>query len=93
MDQDTDNNNKIEVRLDRLFTLLEETLLVRKEDKEYRERHSEEHRFLRSLIEEHEYSTQFKRELVKKITAGGLWALIIAISSSIMFSIKQWLVA
>ena len=83
----------VEAKLDRLLTLIEETLVVRKEDKEYREKHSEEHRFLRTLIEESEYSKQFKRELVKKITTGGLWALIVAIGSSIIFSIKQWLLA
>lgn len=86
-------DTKVEDKLDRLILLIEETLVVRKEDKEYRERHSEEHRFLRVLIEEREYSNQFRRELIKKITTGGIWALIVAIGSSLAFTIKQWLMS
>ena len=84
-------DNTIEEKLDRLLTLIEETLVVRKEDKEYRQKHAEEHSFLRTLIEDAEYSKQFKRELTKKLVSGGIWALIVAIGSSLAFTIKHWI--
>lgn len=82
---------RLEERMDKLLVLVEETLIQKKEDKEYRERHRDEHTFLRTLIEEHEANAQFKRALIQKIISGGVWALIVALGGAVMFSVKAWL--
>lgn len=80
-----------EDKLDELLLLVRETLTVKKEDKEYREKHAEEHRFLRALIEERQASTAFKRAIAQKVISGGVWAIVVGIVGAILFTVKAWL--
>lgn len=87
-----DNNQEVvDQKLDRLLLLIEETLVEKQKDKEYREQHAEEHRFLRTLIEEKEVNTKFKRALLQNLANAGMWALIVATGSAITFTVKAWL--
>ena len=75
--------------LDKLIVLVEKTLIEKESDKNYREKHSEEHRFLRTLIRESELKAERNRLLVQRLLNGGAWAVVVAVFTSLWFTIKS----
>lgn len=82
-----------EDRIERLIELVEATLIDRQVDKEYREIHAEEHRFLRVLMKESEARTAFWISVANKVVSGGVWALIVGVFGAILFSAKYYLLS
>ncbi len=84
-------NDQQEEKLDRLLDLIKETVVEKKTDKEYREAHSEEHRYLRAMIKRQEANAEFKRSVAQKVISGGVWACIVSIFFASVFTIKSYL--
>lgn len=79
-----------EDKLDKLLELVEKTIIEKEKDKQYRELHTEEHRFLRTLIAAQEAKIEMRREILKKVIAGGVWGVMIAVMASLGFTAKAW---
>ncbi len=81
---------KQEEKLDKLIELITETVAVRQIDKEYREVHSEEHRYLRAMIKRQEANAEFKRSIAQKVISGGVWACIVSVFFAVVFTVKSY---
>ena len=77
--------------IDKLIELVEQSIVVKKEDREYRDRHAEEHRFLRALIKKAEAEADDLRAIKARIVGGSIWAIVLVIVGSLVFTAKAHL--
>lgn len=74
-----------------LLHLIEEMLAVKVVDNKTEERHNEEHRFLRKLIEREEVKRSFWISVANRVVSGGAWSFVVAVTAAVIFSIKEGL--
>ncbi len=78
-----------EDKLSEIITLLNS--LADKKDKESRD-HRREHEYLRLLIEEHKVKKETNLAILRKVTSGSIWAILVAMFSAAIYNLKGWLV-
>lgn len=52
--------------------------------------HREEHEYLRVLIEEHQLRKETWLSIQRRVASGTIWALLVAIFSAIIFTVKSY---
>ena len=84
---------ELEKRLDKAVSTIEkhnfllESLLVN------REKHAEEHQFIRELIEEKKVKNEIKRKVLANLASAGTLTFFAALLSALGILIKEWFIS
>lgn len=80
-------SDNIKKELDEVLSVLKEIKDRRRPDRA----HSEEHEYLRQMIEEHKARKEFWISIRTRLIGAGLWTLVLTIATACIFTIKSWL--